>query len=139
MMNKVLAIFFLLAFLLHPDTAMAIEDEYIKNIEITEADINVDHFKLPYVAYLAMTITNNGDRKISNMAVEIKYFKYGDLLMHKSVIRDVLKEPISPGGTKKYNIRLNGDFANTKNEQYPYSSPDKVTDFDIKIITVKYR
>lgn len=112
-------------------------EEYIKNIEIGEADIKIDQSELPAVAYLYIELKNNGDKNISNLTFEISYYDAEGYLIEKSVVKNALTKTISKGEVRKYKIRLNGDVVNIEHEQYPYSQHDKVNDFDIKIKSVK--
>ena len=113
-------------------------DDYIKNIEIAESSIKIDHQEFPPVAYLCLTLKNNGDRKIYNIAFEITYYgKEGDMIM-KAVVKNALNDPLPDVETRKYKVRLGGDVVNERNEKYPYSQADAVAEFDIKIRNVKF-
>ena len=112
-------------------------DEYMKNIEMTESSINIDHQEFPPVAYLCITLKNNGDRKVSNVTFEITYYGEEGYLIKKAVIKNALNDVIPAREIRKYKVRLNGNVVNTRNEQYPYSQEDAVGEFDIKITSVK--
>ena len=129
----------LAACLLYPAIGMTADTEYTKDVEITEADINVDHHELPPVAYLDMTVVNKSGRNIANLTVDISYYGENDVIVHKIRVKDILNEPIPAGKTKEYDLRLKGGFFNIANEQYPYSRQDKISDFDVKIVAVKYK
>ena len=136
-MNKILILFLLTMFLSFAFGRSAIAEDYLKKIEILEADISVDHNELPYIAYLSAKIANNGEKQVSNITIELKYYNKEDLVIHKRIIKNALKEPILPGGTKEYYIRLRRDYINKENEQFPYSSQEKLGDFDVKIISAR--
>lgn len=125
-------------FLFFIGTMTADGDEYIKNIEIAEAAINIDHNEFSPVAYLFITLKNNGDRNISNVAFEIKYYDKEDYLIKRVVIKNALNDTMPGGEARKYKVRLNRDVVNVRNEQYPYSHEDAVAEFDIEIINVKF-
>ena len=113
-------------------------EEYTKNIETVEANIKFDQTELPPVAYLYIELKNNGDKNVSNLTFEISYYDAMGYLIKKSVVKNALTESMPKGKARKYKVRLNGDVVNLDHEQYPYSRHDKVNDFDIKIINVKF-
>jgi hypothetical protein len=139
-MNKLVYHIILIGFifLAAPGILKAEERDYIKNIEIMEDSIDIDHHQLPYVAYLCVTLKNNGDKKISNLTFEICYYGKEDCLVQKAVIKNALNEAIPKGEVRKYRIPLSGDFVNIEHEQYPYSQSDKVNEYDIKIKNIKF-
>ena len=112
-------------------------DDYIKNVEIKESDINFDCHQCPPVAYLYITLMNNGDKKVANLSFEISYYSEGGYLIHKAIVKNALNETIPPKESRKYKVLLRGDFFNVQYEQYPYSQNEKVGDFHIKIINAK--
>ena len=112
-------------------------DEYAKNIEIAESSISMNHQEFPTIAYLYITLKNNGDRKVTNATFEISYYGKEGYLIKKAIIKNALNDAIPARETRKYKVRLNGDVVNARNEQYPYSQEDGVGEFDIKIINVK--
>jgi len=113
-------------------------DEYTKNIEIAESAINIDHQEFPPVAYLYITLKNNGDRKVSNVAFEISYYGKEGYLIKKAVVKNALNDAIPAREIRKYRVRLNGDVVNIRNEQYPYSQEEEVDEFDVKIANIKF-
>ncbi|MFA4982177.1 MAG: hypothetical protein WC592_06910 [Candidatus Omnitrophota bacterium] len=127
------AVFFML--FLSADPAKG--EDYAKNIEVAEADIKINYQEVPAVAYLYLTLKNNGSRNVSNLNFKIGYFGEGDYLMHKAVVKNALNIMLPKGETRKYKVRLRGDFNNERYEQYPYSRSAEISDFDIKIINVK--
>ena len=122
----------------------AADEEYVKNIEIGDASIDFNLHEFPVIAYLRAEFKNNGDKKISNLTLEIKYYDDESFLLEKAVIKDALTEAVPKGeaipkGEKvKYKIRLKGDIVNIEHEQYPYSQQEKVSRFEIKIISVRF-
>jgi len=88
-------------------------------------------------AYLYIELKNNGDRNVANLAFEIKYYDKMDCLIKRAVIKNALNDSLPKNETKKYNIRLRGDYVNLSYENYPYSRQDEVSDFDVKIIGIK--
>ena len=134
--NKYHKIFICSIFLFFLGVMKAEGDEYIKNIEIAEANISVNHQEFPAVAYLYIKLKNNGDRKVSNVTFEIIYYGKGGYLIKKAVIKNALNDLMPAGESRKYKVRLNGDVVNARNEQYPYSQQEEITEFDIKIISV---
>jgi hypothetical protein len=124
-------------FLLSLGVLKAEGDEYVKNIEMTEADINMNHQEFPAGAYLYVTLKNNGDRKVSNVTFEISYYGKEGYLIKKSRIKNALNDAIPAREMRKYKVRLNGNVVNARNEQYPYSQQDEVAEFDVKIVSVK--
>ena len=130
-------IFICLIVLLCLSSEKAVGEEYIKNVETGEAHIKIDQNEFPPVAYLYIELKNNGDKTISNLTFEISYYETGGYLIKRAIIKNALTETIPKGEARKYKIRLNGDVMNTKNEQYPYSQHDKVSEFDVKIVSVK--
>lgn len=129
--------FVCIIFLSLSGAGQALEENYIKNIDISEADIIMDYQVFPVTAYLCVALKNNGDRKISNLSFEIKYYEEGDYLLKKVMVKNALNDDIPPGEIQKYKIRLNGDVVNLNNAQYPYDQSNKVDAFDIKITDVK--
>lgn len=111
-------------------------EDYTKNIEIVESKISVDHKQFPAIAYLYITLKNDGNKKVSNLTFQISYYSEGGYLMKKAVVKNALNEPIPQGEERKYRIRLKGDFVNIESEQYPYSQNEEVNEFDIKILKV---
>lgn len=138
MKHKYHIIFICLIFLFFPGTLKAGGDEYIQNIEITETAIDIDHQAFPPVAYLYVTLKNNGDRKISNATLGINYYGKGSYLIKKTVIKNALNNTMLAKETRKYKVRLNGNVFNARNEQYPYSQAGEVDEFEVKIINVKF-
>ena len=136
--NKYFIIFICLIALLCLSADRATGEEHIKDIEIGETDIKISQSELPPVAYLYIELKNNGDKKISNLTFEISYYDSEGYLIEKSVIKNALTKAMPKKEALKYKIRLNGDVMNTEHEQYPYSQLDKVKEFDIKIISVKF-
>lgn len=112
-------------------------EEYIKNIEIKEANIKFDQSEFPPAAYLYMELKNNGDKKIVNLNLEISYYDSEGYLVEKSEVKNALTEATPKGESKKYKIHLKGDIVNIEHEEYPYSKQDKVNGFDVKIKSVK--
>lgn len=110
------------------------EDE---SVEIVDASIDIDHKQFYPVAYLCVTLKNNGDKKISNLTFEISYYD-GEYLAQKAVVKNALKEALPVEETRKYKIPLKGDFVNRENAEYPYGQHDKANEFDVKILDVKY-
>ena len=102
-----------------------------------ETDINYEHEEMSFVAYLCTTLKNNGDKKISNLALQIIYYDNDDNVIHKAVIKNALNKPISPGETQKYKIRLRNDFVNVRNEQFPYDRANEINEYDVNIMNVK--
>ena len=135
--HKYHIIFTCVIFLFFLGTMTAQGDEYIKNIEITESGIKMDHKEFPTIAYLFVTLKNNGDRKVSNLTFEISYSAEDGHLMKKAMIKNALNDAIPKGETRKYKVRLNGDVINARYEKYPYSQEEGVGEFDIKIRNVK--
>ena len=84
--RKYLMIFICSIFLLSFVVMKAEGDEYAKNIEITESDIKIDHQEFPTVAYLFLTLKNNGDRKVSNATFEISYYGKEGYLIKKAIL-----------------------------------------------------
>lgn len=125
-------------FLLFPGTIKAKGDDYIKNIEMTDSAIKIDRQDFPHIAYLYITLKNNGDKKVSNVSFEIGYYGEGGYLIKRVTVKDALNDIIPGGETRKYKVRLNGDVVNVRNEQYPYSQGDVVAEFNIKITNVKF-
>lgn len=115
----------------------AVENDYIKNIDIADSDIIMDHQQFPAAAYLRVTLKNNGDRKISNLAFEIRYYDEADYLIQKAVLKNALNEPLPEGKTGKYKIRLKGDIVDIENAQYPYDQSNKIERFELKITDAK--
>ena len=105
---------------------------------MVESAIKMNHQEFPAAAYLYMTLKNNGDRKVSNIALEISYYGKEDYLIMKAVVKNALNDAIPARETRKYKVRLNGDVVNARNEQYPYSRQEEVAEFDIKIRNVKF-
>lgn len=136
-MKKITAIFVCMIFLFSLGAMTAEGEDYIKNIEITESSININHQEFPPAAYLYITLKNNGDRKVSNAAFEVRYYDKEGYLIKKAVIKNALNDVIPAREMRKYKVRLSGDVVNARNEQYPYSQEDEVGEFDIKIINVK--
>ena len=136
--NKYHKIFICSIFLFFLGVMKAEGDEYIKNIEIAEANISVNHQEFPAVAYLYIKLKNNGDRKVSNVTFEIIYYGEEGYLIKKAIIKNALNDAIPPHEIRKYRVRLNGDVVNARNEQYPYSQEDEVGEFDLKITNVKF-
>lgn len=112
-------------------------EDYIKNIEIAESDINIDRPEMQAVAYLCVTLKNNGDRKISNLNFEIKYYDEDDNLIKRTIVKNALNKIISPGEAQKYKIRLKGSIVDIENAQYPYERSGEIDTFDINIINVR--
>ena len=113
-------------------------NEDVKYIEIAESAINIDHQEFPPVAYLCITLKNNGDRKVSNVALEISYYGKEGYLIKRAIIKNALNDTIPAREIRKYKVRLNGNVVNVRNEQYPYSQEDEVGEFDLKITNVKF-
>ena len=130
-------VFICFILLLFPRTVKAEGDDSIKNIEIIDDNINIDNHQFPSVAYLYITLRNNGDKKISNVTFEIRYYEEGGYLIQKAVLKNALNEAIPKAEVRKYKIRLKGDIVNTDNEQYPYSQHNEVDEYDIKIINAR--
>jgi hypothetical protein len=136
--NRYFAIFICLMALLSLSAGIAMAEDYIKNIEIGESDIKFDKSELPHVAYLYVELKNNGDKKISNLNIEISYYDTEGYFMEKSLVKNALNEAIPKEKTRKYKIPLKGDIVNIEHEQYPYARQSKVGEFDIKITGVKF-
>jgi hypothetical protein len=130
-------VIFLLSLIISP-ASLAAGDDYTKNIDIVEASIKKNYKEFPVLAYLYLTLKNNGDRKVSNVILEVSYFGEENYLIQKTIIKDVLNDIVPQGESRNYRIRLRGDFVNIENEQYPYSKNEKVDEFDIKIIKVRF-
>ena len=113
-------------------------EEYIKNIDVGEANIKIDQSELPPTAYLYVELKNNGDRNVANLTFEISYYDPEGYLIEKAVVKNALTEIMPKREARKYKIRLSGDVINIEHEQYPYSQQSKVNDFDIKIINIKF-
>ncbi|MDD5423251.1 MAG: hypothetical protein PHT32_07540 [Candidatus Omnitrophica bacterium] len=124
-------------FMVFSTADLARGEDHAKEIEVVEADIKMNYQEVPAVAYLYLTLKNNGGLNISNMTLKIGYFGEGDYLIHKTIVKNALNNILPKGETRKYKIRLRGDFNNERNEQYPYSRSAEINDFDIKIINVK--
>ncbi len=136
--KHIYGIFFICAiFLLSCGTVEAGDKDYIKNIEEIDAEIDIDHQQFPAAAYLCVTLKNNGDRKVSNLAFKIEYYDENDYPIRKAVIKNALNRSLLPGETQKYRIRLKGDIVNIANEQYPYERSNEVEKFDTNIIDIK--
>jgi hypothetical protein len=133
---RYIAIFACLSFFLFSGIEEARGGDSVKNVEITESEITVDHKQLPFVAYLHIALKNNGDKKVSNLTLRISYYDEENHLIHKAVVKNALNEAIPPKETREYKIRLSGDYFNSKNEQYPYSRPNEVDEFDVEILNV---
>jgi hypothetical protein len=114
-----------------------VKEDYTKNIEIKDSRIIVDYNTLPYAAYLCIELQNNGDKNVANLNFEISYNDTDGYFLEKAVLKNALKEALPREETRKYKIRLKGDVVNIEREQYPYSQPNKVGDFKLKIIDVK--
>jgi hypothetical protein len=119
-------------------TAAAGGNDYLNNIEIRESGINIDHQQFPASAYLNLTLKNGGDKKISHLTFEIKYFDEDDNLIMKAVVNNSLGDALSPRETQKLKIRLKGNIVHVDNAQYPYDRSSKVDGYDIKILNVKF-
>lgn len=117
--------------------AVTIQEKY-KDIEIVEPRLAIDGRQFTREAYLHMAVKNNGDKEITNMALQMSYYGDEGYLIHKVVIKNALNDVIGPGETKAYKIELKGNFVNPDHQQYPYSKGEKVRDFDIDIVDVKY-
>ena len=114
--------------------AEAAGKDYIKNIEITESDINIERPAMQAVAYLCVTLKNNGDRKISNLNFELKYYDKDDNLIKRAIVKNTLNKAIMPGESQKYKIRLKGSIIDIEHAQYPYERSADIDTFDAKII-----
>ena len=137
-MDKRISIIFICAlFLSSLGTITAEGDDYTKNIEMVESSISINHQEFPPVAYLLVTLKNNSDRKVSNVTFAITYYGEEGYLMKKAVIKNALNDAIPAHETRKYKVRLNGNVVNARTEQYPYSQPDEVAEFDVKIVSVR--
>lgn len=137
--NRYFIIFICLILLLYSGAKIALgAEDYTKNIETGEANIDFSKTEFPPVAYLYVEFKNNGDQKISNLNFEISYYDKDNYLVKKCVIKNALNEALGQGENKKYKICLNGDVFNIEHEQYPYSQSDEVNDFKIRIISVKF-
>ena len=112
-------------------------DEHIKDVEILESAIDIDHHEFPPVAYLYVTLKNASGRKVSNATFGISYYGEGGYLIKDSVVKNALNAIIPAGETRKYKVRLNGDVVNERNAQYPYARQDEVAGFDVKILNVR--
>lgn len=137
-MRKCYVIFAAAMLLLSSGVDAAGETEKYKDIEIVEPGISVGNRFLARDAYLHMTVKNNGDREIENLAVRISYYGEGGYLIQKNVIKNALNDPVPPGEERSYKTYLRGDFVNRERDQYPYSKKDKVCGFDVKVADVKY-
>lgn len=135
--NKYPVIFICLTLLLCMGAKRAVAEKYINNVEVGEADIKLNRSEHPPVAYLIIDFKNNGDKKISNLNFEISYYAKEGYLIDKALIKNALTEGIPRGETRKYKIPLKNDYFNTRNEQYPYSRHEEVSEFDLKITAVK--
>ena len=113
-------------------------EEGVGGIEVVDTAIKFAQDEVPHVAYLYMTLKNNGDKKIENLIFEIRYYDEEECLIKKAVIKNKLTEEISPKETKKYKIRLRGDVFNERNEEYPYTKGGEFDSFDVKILNVKF-
>ncbi|MDD5496644.1 MAG: hypothetical protein PHP46_06055 [Candidatus Omnitrophica bacterium] len=136
MKYKYLMILMCLMLLAAPSMAKSEADEYIKNIEMVDSKIEMDLGHFPKTAYLYIKLKNNGDRGVSNARLEVSYYGDGDYLIKKVIIKKALNEPLPEGGERGYRIPLRGDVFNVRNEQYPYSYQEGVSEFDVKILNV---
>jgi len=125
-------------FLFCPNAGSAADEDYAKNIDDVESYIKFDHEVCPPVAYLYIELKNNGDKKISNLTLEIKYCDVGGNEMERAVLKNALTEPLPAGESRKYKIRLKGDVVYSRSAQYPYSRANEVDDFDIKITKINF-
>lgn len=126
------------AMLLLAGMADAKPDDYIQNIEIEESGIVFNQQEFPRAAYLGVTLKNRGDRKVSFLAFEIKYYDEETYLIKKAVIKYKLSEIMEGGETRKYKIRLKGDIINLTNAEYPYAQSNEVDSYDLNIINAKF-
>ncbi len=132
-----LIIFICAIILLTTGLSLAAGDDYIKNVELVEATIDIDHDHFPVAAYLCVTLKNNGGQKVANLNLEIKYYDAENYVMQKAIVKNGLNEPVKQGETKKYKIRLKGDIVNIDRAQYPYERSNEVAAFTVNIINVK--
>lgn len=117
--------------------AEAAGEDHIKNIEITESDINIERPEMQAVAYLCVTLKNNGGRKISNLNFEVRYYDENDDLIKKTIVKNALNKAIPPGESQKYKIRLKGSIVDIENAQFPYERSASIDTFDVKIIDAR--
>ena len=127
-----------LVFLLFLGVKTAAGEDYVKNIETGEADIMFGRTELPPVAYLCVEFKNNGDKGISNLDFEISYYDKDGYPIKKAVVKNALTEEIPKKESRRYKIRLKGNIVNIDNAQYPYAQQNEVSEFDIKVISVKF-
>jgi hypothetical protein len=116
---------------------VAMED-YIKGIDIVEADINLDQSEFPTAAYLCLELKNNTDKNISELTFGINYYEAEGYMIKKVTVKNKLIEILPKGESRRYKIRLKGDVVNMENEEYPFSKQNKVSEFDIKITGIKF-
>jgi len=132
------AIFICSILLLFLSATKAVGEDYIKNIEVGESSIKFVENEFNPPAYLYLELKNNGDKNVANLTFEISYYDAEGYLLQKAVVKNALTDSLPKKETRKYRIRLNGDVINIEHEQYPYSQHDKVGDFDIKILKIKF-
>lgn len=134
---KYLIAFILAMPMLFAGMAEAAGKDYIKNIEITESDIDIERPEMQAVAYLCVTLKNNGARKVSNLNFEVKYYDKDDNLIKRAIVKNTLNKAIMPGESQKYKIRLKGSIIDIEHAQYPYERSADIDTFDAKIINVR--
>ncbi|MFA5143520.1 MAG: hypothetical protein WC522_05080 [Candidatus Omnitrophota bacterium] len=127
----------LLSSLFSSSAGGAEDKDYINNVVITNETIDIERSKTPILAYLYITVNNNGGRKIANLALEMSYYGEGGYLIKKVIVKDALNDPVPPGQARRYKVCLRDNFVNEKNEQYPYSRIGEVVEFDLKVAAVK--
>lgn len=115
----------------------AAPDDYIKKIDIVETEIDIDNTHFPFIAYLFATLKNNSDKKVSNITFQVSYYDKDGCLIKKAVVKNALNDPLPVAETRKYRIKLKGDVVNIEQEQYPFSQSDRVSDYNVKILSVK--
>lgn len=129
----------LICVMLLPLSGMAAEtDDYLNYIEIVETDIDYNQQEFPPAAYLRVTLRNGGDRKVSLLIFEVKYYDEEDYLMSRTIVQYKLDEIMAGGETRKYKIRLKGDIVHLTFAQYPYSRSNEVDSYDLNIINAKF-
>ena len=120
------------------NTQKVMGEDYTKNVEVGEMSIKLDRNEFPPLAYLYIELKNTGDKKISNLNLEISYYGSDSYLIKRAVVKNALTEAIPKQESRKYKICLKGDVINPAHEQYPYSVRDKVSEFDVKVINVNF-
>lgn len=136
--NKHLITLICITLLLSAGEGLSREEDYIESIEIIESGIDIDRQQFPAGAYLCVTLKNNGDRAISNLNFQVKYYDEEDYLIQKAIVKNGLNEDLPPGEIRKYKMRLKGDIVSIANAQYPYERSNEVSRLDVSVISVKF-